>query len=136
MPRNKKLVNDIKEIKADMGTHVQSTVIKRPKGNPNWKKGVSGFPQGRPKGARCQFGESFVTEFANHWAVNGNACLDKLADKYPEAYSRVAIALLPKVIEFGDETRTAITEALTKRLPFESIREKIEKENAIDVQVH
>lgn len=120
-------MKDTNEVQVSIETHVK----KGRTGNPNWKKGVSGNPAGRKKGARCRFGEEFVTEFAAHWAVNGKACLDELAVKHPDAYSRVAIAILPKVIEFGDETREAITEALTQRLPFDVIRAKIEKEDQV-----
>ncbi|MCR4308110.1 MAG: hypothetical protein NUV80_06135 [Candidatus Berkelbacteria bacterium] len=103
-------------------------------GNPDWKPGVSGNPTGRPKGARCRFGEDFVTEFMDHWKTqnesgktNGRACLDQLAAENAEAYARVAVAILPKVIELGDETKDLLAEALSEHLPFDLIRAKAEK---------
>ena len=96
-------------------------------GNPDWKPGVSGNPTGRPKGARVRFGEEFVTEFMEHWKVHGKKCLDDLADNNSEAYARVAVAILPKVIELGDETKDLLAEALSEHLPFDLIRAKAEK---------
>ncbi|HJS81318.1 MAG TPA: DUF5681 domain-containing protein [Nitrososphaera sp.] len=96
-------------------------------GNPDWKPGVSGNPTGRPKGARTRFGEDFVLEFMDHWKIHGKDCLDKLASDNAEAYARVAVAILPKVIELGDETKDLLAEALSEHLPFELIRAKAEK---------
>lgn len=100
-------------------------------GNPDWKPGVSGNPTGRTKGARNRFGEDFVTEFMEHWKVHGKACLDKLAESNAEAYARVAVAILPKVIELGDDTKDMLAEALSEHLPFEAIRTKIEKSEIV-----
>src|SRR3990172_6028358 len=69
-------------------------------GNPHWPPGVSGNPNGRPVGARCKFGHDFVQAYADHWAEHGGKCLDRLAEEDPAAYSRIAIAILPKLIEF------------------------------------
>ena len=96
-------------------------------GNPDWKPGVSGNPTGRPKGARTRFGEDFVNEFMEHWKVHGKHCLDDLANNNSEAYARVAIAILPKIVELGDDTKDILAEALSHSLPFEQIRAKAEK---------
>ena len=96
-----------------------------------FKPGTSGNPAGRAVGSRNKFGEKFVTQFMEHWNIHGEKALDELAENNVEAYSRLAIAILPKIVELGDETKEAITEAIKKRLPFESIREKIEKDESV-----
>ena len=97
-------------------------------GNPNWVPGVSGNPNGKPLGARNRFGHDFVQAYAEHWEAHGGKCLDRLAEEDPAAYSRIAIAILPKVLELGEETREVLSEALKHRLPFDLIREKIERD--------
>lgn len=96
-----------------------------------FKPGTSGNPAGRPVGARNRFGEKFVTQFMEHWNIHGEKALDELVKNNVEAYSRLAIAILPKIVELGDDTKEAITEALKKRLPFESIRQKVEKDDSV-----
>ena len=101
-----------------------------------FKPGVSGNPSGRPVGSRNRFGEKFVTQFMEHWNIHGEKVLDELVKNNIEAYSRLAVAILPKLVEFGDETKEIIAEAVKKRIPFDSIREKIEKGEVDDAIVH
>jgi hypothetical protein len=87
--------------------------------------GNTANPHGREKGSRAKFGEQFVREFADHWYKNGLRVLDKLAADHHEAYARVACTLLPKVIEFDEETRDVLEKvAAAAQLPFHAIREK------------
>lgn len=90
-----------------------------------WKPGESGNPEGRPKGARSKFGEQMVKDFMENWEKNGKRVLEEAATKDPSTYLRVACAILPKVIELGDETKDAITSALTA-IPFDAIRSRHE----------
>ena len=98
-----------------------------------FKPGQSGNPAGRPKGARCKFGEDFVRDFADHWhaladdvdkKTKGQKLLETLYVDNPEAYVRVACAILPKVIELDDETKEAIQSL--SLIPFNVIRTKAE----------
>lgn len=89
------------------------------------KPGEVRNPTGRPKGARSKFGEDFVREFAEHWAEHGKSVLDEAVKDDKAAYLRVACTILPKVIELGDETKEAITNALTQ-IPFDAIRSRKE----------
>ena len=103
---------------------------KKLRGNPLWKPGVSGNPSGRTMGTRNRFEHDFIKAYAEHWEQHGKNCLDRLAEDDPASYSRIAIAILPKVLELGEETREVLAEALKHRLPFESIREKIERDDS------
>lgn len=93
------------------------------------KPGEVRNPGGRPRGARSKFGEDFVRAFAEHWQKRGQKTLDKLADEHPEAYARVACAILPKVIEFDEDTREVLEKvAAAAVLPFDAIRHKAKEE--------
>ena len=90
---------------------------------PPWKPGVSGNPMGRPKGARVVFGEDFVRQFAAHWEKHGEAALDSLFQKNKEGYVRVAVALLPKLIDLSGEVEHRVHE----RIPWDDIRKRCEQ---------
>lgn len=87
-----------------------------------WKHGESGNPKGRPKGARNKFGEHFLKQFYEHWLEHGGKVLDDLVENDPATYARIVIAILPKVIELGDESRAAI--ATLAAIKFDTIRAK------------
>lgn len=109
-----------------MDTKPENTGITRNEDG-TFPPGVSGNPGGRPKGARCKFGEAFVLDFAEDWAKNGKAALESLRGKSIEGYVRVGCAILPKVIEFDDETKEILAAAAGVQIDFNKIREKLDK---------
>ena len=76
-------------------------------GNPAWKKGVSGNPAGRPKGARHKLTESFWTDFHKAWQTHGKAALASVAEDDPSTFVRVAATLMPKEAEITLRNITA-----------------------------
>ena len=58
--------------------------------------GQSGNPKGRPKGARSELGEAFLTELYENFAVHGAAAIERVCEEDPAAYLRVIVSVLPK----------------------------------------
>jgi hypothetical protein len=68
----------------------------KPKGNPAWIPGVSGNPNGRPKGSRNKLAEDFVKALADDFKTHGVAAVAKVRTEKPDVYVRVIAQLLPK----------------------------------------
>jgi hypothetical protein len=79
-----------------------------PRGNPNWKPGVSGNANGRPPGiadARHRFTAAFMTDLADSWRENGAEVLARVAKTSPEAYFSVCARLCPANVALTIQTQ-------------------------------
>ena len=60
-----------------------------------WKKGQSGNPAGRPKGARDKLSQAVYEEMIEDWAEHGSAVIEKVRESKPELYLQAVIRLVP-----------------------------------------
>ncbi len=65
-------------------------------GNPNWKKGVSGNPRGRPVASRQKLHEGMITDMAELWAEGGASVLRHLMTEEPATFAKLAFGILPR----------------------------------------
>lgn len=68
-------------------------------GNPNWKKGVSGNPKGKPKGAKTKFGLADLKKALDKAAKNhnGQTLLESVCER-AYADNQIAVAILKKLL--------------------------------------
>lgn len=85
------------------------TADNQPKGLPahlrddlKWKKGQSGNPGGRPKGARVRLGEDFCQALMDDFANDGIAAIQAMRRDRPNEYAKMIAGLLPKEITGED----------------------------------
>lgn len=76
-----------------------------------FKKGQSGNPAGRPKGAKHKLTEAFWTDFAAAWEAHGGPALAHVATNDPSTFVRVAASVMPK------EAEVTLRRVTAKELP-------------------
>ena len=61
--------------------------------------GVSGNPAGKPKGARHELAQRFVTDLHNDWVLHGPDAIKAMRAEKPAEYVKVVAGLLPKEVK-------------------------------------
>jgi hypothetical protein len=81
-----------------MSDHKQETNNGRdPKGL--FLQGVSGNPNGRPKGSRNRLTEQFLSDLCAQWEISGQAALKKMAEEEVVDFVRVVASLVPHRVD-------------------------------------
>ena len=76
----------------------QQLPIKMPRGNPNWKPGVSGNPIGRPIGSRQRIAEHVLSAYEAVLGEDPVASLRELKEHDPGKFWSIAANLLPREV--------------------------------------
>jgi hypothetical protein len=75
-------------------------------------KGVSGNPNGRPKGAKDRLSELFLRDVLADWERHGTSALKAVRESDPASYCLMIVKLLPKDTTLNVSASQALLDAL------------------------
>lgn len=67
-----------------------------------WRKGVSGNPAGKPKGARHKLSENFFKDCAEAWEQSGISALAAMIEERPHEFAKMIAGLQSKELTGED----------------------------------
>lgn len=79
-----------------------------------YKKGQSGNPAGRPKGARSRLCEDFLKALHEDFQKHGVKAIESVRLEKPEVYFNGVVKLLPQQFGLDDETKGGVTVIINK----------------------
>ena len=88
----------------------ETTREKRDDGVPIGKPFQKGNP-GRPKGSRNKLGEAFLKELHADFEKHGANAIVEVRENKPDQYLKVIASILPKEIDLGENTVSALKES-------------------------
>jgi hypothetical protein len=71
------------------------------RGNPNWVRGVSANPAGRPKGSKNKLGEDFVAALHADFTKHGADAIVKTRVERPNEYLKIIASIMPKDVNLN-----------------------------------
>ncbi len=77
---------------------IQQEQIQKKRGNPNWQKGQSANPAGRPLGSRNKIAENVLTAFSLTTGEDAETSLRELRANDPGRFWTIAASLLPREV--------------------------------------
>lgn len=79
-----------------------------------FRKGQSGNPAGRPKGARSRLCEDFLKALHEDFQKHGVKAIESVRLEKPEVYFNGVVKLLPQQFGLDDETKGGVTVIINK----------------------
>jgi hypothetical protein len=64
-----------------------------------FRAGVSGNPNGRPRGSRNKLGEQFISDLQAEWEKSGATALERMAKNDPSAFVKTVASILPREVD-------------------------------------